>query len=120
MKKWLKPIIDIATEEGWNTNWEDNNGAIIAEFSQRSPAGEDFSFTSQGNSERELIQDVMEYAYNFSIDEHIEMWLGAKANGTSGVPSVSVLCKDAEAIHEMLRDLGAILRENEYNKEKKG
>lgn len=39
------------------------------------------------------------------MDDHIEMWVKAKENGTSGVPSIRRLVEDAEDISEMLKEL---------------
>lgn len=76
------------------------------ELCQYSPAGEDFSFCV---SIENFVEDVAEYAANFDIDDHIEMWLEAKRNGTRGVPSALVLVDDAYAIDEMLRELASAL-----------
>ena len=56
-----------------------------------------------------LPAEVREYAAGFDIDEHIEMWIEARRNGTSGVPSTRELVKDAEDIDKMLQELAAAL-----------
>ena len=53
--------------------------------------------------------DVREYAAGFDIDEHIEMWIEARKNGVSGVPSTRELVKDAEDIDKMLQEIAAAL-----------
>ena len=76
------------------------------ELRKYSPAGEDFSFTTDIEN---FVEEVKEYAAHFDLDEHIEMWIEARRSGTSGVPSTRELVKDAEDIDEMLQELAAAL-----------
>lgn len=62
---------------------------------------------------KNFIQNVKEYAANFDIDEHIELWIEAKRNGVKGVPSTRELVYDAEAICKMLQELAAALAKEE-------
>lgn len=62
---------------------------------------------------KNFIQNVKEYAANFDIDEHIELWIEAKRNGVKGVPSTRELVYDAEAIDKMLQELAAALAKEE-------
>ena len=50
---------------------------------------------------------------SFDIDEHVETWIGAKKNGTAGVPSAVTLVRDATAIDKMLEELADALAEVE-------
>ena len=102
----LNKIIKTSEALGWSV--EDDGDAVS--FYQYSPAGEDFRFTvGKGN----IIEEVKEYAAYFDIDEHIEMWIEAKRNGVSGVPSTRELVHDAEDIDSMLQELAATLSELE-------
>lgn len=95
-----------------NLNWEIykyDDGTV--ELRTESPAGEDFSFSVNSKN---FIDDIKEFAANFDIDEHIEMWVEAKNNGVSGVPSIRELVKDAEDIDEMLQELTIALCKVEY------
>lgn len=75
------------------------------ELSKYSPAGEDFSFAVEHNNNvEEAIEEIKRYAYDFDVDEHVEMWVSARGN-VSGVPDVSTLVEDAKAIQEMLDEL---------------
>jgi hypothetical protein len=107
-KASLNPkIIEAAEKLDWTVK-EYQDGT--AEFSQYSPAGEDFSFTV--NTEN-AAQEIYEYYDNFDVDDHIEMWVEAKQNGVAGVPSIRRLVEDAEAISEMLKTLaGAVMSDN--------
>lgn len=78
------------------------------ELEKYSPAGEDFIMCLEVKNFPEA---VAEYAAGFDIDEHIEMWIEAKKNGTRGVPSTRELVHDAEAIYKMLQELSAALAE---------
>lgn len=99
-KASLNPKIrEIAESLEWTVK---EYGDGTAEFSQYSPAGEDFSFYV--NAEK-AETEIYEYYDNFDVDDHIEMWVKARENGTSGVPSIRRLVEDAEAISEMLKEL---------------
>lgn len=107
-KASLNPkIIEAAEKLDWTVK-EYQDGT--AEFSQYSPAGEDFSFTV--NTEN-AAQEIYEYYDNFDVDDHIEMWIEAKQNGVAGVPSIRRLVEDAETISEMLKTLaGAVMSDD--------
>lgn len=83
---------------------EDSDGSI--ELEKYSPAGEDFIITVGAEN---FVDNVKEYAASFDQDEHIEMWISARRNGTHGVPSARELVKDAEAIDAMLKELAEAL-----------
>lgn len=107
-KEKLNPkIIKIAEKLDWTVNvYEDGT----AEFSQYSPAGEDFSFTVNAEN---AAKEIYEYYDNFDVDDHIEMWVEAKQNGVAGVPSIRRLVEDAEAISEMLKVLAGAVMQND-------
>ena len=85
---------------GWNVTEYEKNEWNIAQYS---PAGEDFSFSiTHNDSIKDAILEIFCYAYNFDVDEHIEMWVEARNNGVSGVPNARTLVHDAEDIQEML------------------
>lgn len=96
----LNKIIEIAEILDWNVNIDIESDYI--EFSQYSPAGEDFSFAVNTLKPKEIIEEVVKYANDFDIDEHIEMWIDARRNGVSSVPSIRELVDDAEEISKML------------------
>jgi glycine cleavage system regulatory protein len=92
----------------------DESGNV--ELSKYSPAGEDFSFSVEVNG---FVENVKEYSANFDIDEHVEMWIQARKNKASGVPTTRELVKDAEDISEMLKELSSILWKAELVAQKK-
>lgn len=95
----ITKIREIAECLGWRVV-EYDNGTV--DFSKYSPAGEDFSFTVNA---KEAEKEIYEFYNDFDVDEHIEMWIGARQNGVSGVPSTRQLVEDAEDISEMLKEL---------------
>lgn len=102
---------EVIEEEGWTIHECTFAGdAPGYELSQYSPAGEDFSFAIEAD---DLVENVREYYVCFDPDEHIEMWIEAKHNGVSGVPSARELVEDADAIEKMLESLWTALRDAE-------
>lgn len=97
-------LVEIAEKLDWNVSLSDDQ----IELESYSPAGEDLVFYIENNDH--LGKQIFEYADNFDEDEHIEMWLEAKKNGTSGVPSARELVHDAEDIQKMLDELAEATR----------
>ena len=74
----------------------------------------DFDAEDQCSSFRDSLESYYE---DFDIDEHVEMWVEARRNGISGVPSIRELVKDAEEIDAMILKLSQTLREMEVEDE---
>ena len=75
------------------------------ELEKYSPAGEDFIFGVQKGN---FIKNVREYADDFDVDEHVELWI--EGRGKRGVPATArELVEDAEAIRDMLNELAVAL-----------
>lgn len=85
--------------EGLGWKWTDCGDFI--ELENWSPAGEDLILTF---NKRSLPDELRAYAATWDIDEHIRMWVQASQHDSS-IPSVRVLCRDAEDIDQMLQDL---------------
>ena len=103
-KKQIKEVLE---KLDWCMYEDDCGGADLRKVS---PAGEDFGFFVNLDN---FVEEVNEYVLNFDTEEHIEMWVQAKMEGVSGVPSVRELVKDADDIKEMLEELLDSLREVE-------
>lgn len=99
MKITYKQLVDICDKEGWEVYPSDDT----IDIRQGSPRGEDFGFTIDKN--KDYVEQIENYADNFDADEHVEMWVEAKRNGVSGVPSITELVDDARDIQKMLYDL---------------
>lgn len=85
-----------------------NNGWSIFEYDdfwdirKYSPAGEDFGFSVEKEN---IIENIVNYAYDFDVDEHVKM-LVENMDTVRGVPqSVRTLVYDADDIADMLKDL---------------
>ena len=106
MKKQLaKKYEDVLRKHDWKIIGYYDDGRV--ELETFSPAGEDFCVCVDVENFPQAMQD---YADDFDINEHIEMWILAKRNGVSGVPSASELVDDAFAIQSMLNRLALDLR----------
>ena len=104
MKKLRKKYIDVLEKLDWSVAGYTGDGRV--EIETYSPAGEDFVICV---GIKDFPYEVMEYYEHFDVDDHIEMWVEAKQNGVSGVPSIRRLVEDAEAISEMLKTLAGAL-----------
>lgn len=119
----MKILLSKAEELGWlSSSWieESQNGRTYVEIGQYSPAGEDFSMIIDFDAEDQCssFRDSLESYYeDFDIDGHVEMWVEARKNGISGVPSIRELVKDAEEIDAMILKLSQTLREMEVEDE---
>lgn len=114
----MEELINKIESQGWKVsqcNYGDGETGL--ELQQYSPAGEDFIFSiCCNNSVDKAIKEIEDYAYYFDEDEHVEMWAEAKYHGNGNcddIPSIRELVYDAEAIHNMLRELAKFLI-NEY------
>ncbi len=119
----MKILLTKAEELGWwSSAWieESQNNRTYVEMGQHSPAGEDFSMIIDFDAEDQCssFRDSLESYYeDFDIDEHVEMWVEARRNGISGVPSIRELVKDAEEIDAMILKLSQTLQEMEVEDE---
>lgn len=106
MKELEKKYLDVLEARDWSVSSYTEDGRV--ELETYSPAGEDFVMCVDVENFPEA---VAEYAADFDIDEHIEMWIEAKNSGTRGVPSARELVHDAEEIDKMLQELAIALAE---------
>ena len=106
MKKLKKKYLAVLEKLGWVVSSYEDDGRV--EIEKHSPAGEDFLMCVEVEN---FPDAVREYYLDFDVDEHIEMWIEARRNGTGGVPSTRELVKDAEDIEKMLEELSDALAE---------
>lgn len=119
--KNLKTMLLVKADE---LEWSVHIDGDYWEFEKYSPAGEDFIFSVTVEDVKNVWREVRQYANDFDTEEHIEMWVEAKKNLVSGIPSIRRLVEDADAIDEMLDELADALREvtdshEEFKKKKK-
>lgn len=111
MKITKKKIVEVAESLGWTvrfnkqTRWADGKTEKYVEFSQESPAGEDFSFYVFYDALHDIAHEIYTWWQDFDVEEHVKMWMEAKSNGVRGVPDVVTLVKDAQDIDGMCEKL---------------
>ncbi len=106
MKKLEQKYLDVLEKHEWAVSSYTDDGRV--EIEKYSPAGEDFLICVEVEN---FPDAVMEYYESFDVDDHIDMWVEARRNGVSGIPSTRRLAIDAEAIDEMLKELAYALAE---------
>ena len=114
MKNLNERVIKAIEGLGWVVKEYDEEYML----EQSSPAGEDI--VEYISKDEDVISQVWDIYNSFDEDEHVEMWLQAKQNGTAGVPSARELVKDAEEIRQMyhLLALAVVAAVEEPNKKK--
>ncbi|KAB0577253.1 hypothetical protein EI53_01280 [Fusobacterium naviforme] len=106
MKRLKKKYLDVLEEQEWSVSSYTGDGRV--ELEKYSPAGEDFLMCVELEN---FPRAVAQYYEDFDPDEHIEMWIEARRNGTRGVPNTRALVHDAEDIEKMLEKLADALAE---------
>ena len=89
MTKNIKKILE---KNGFDVTKSDEQYFIH----QYTPEGEDWGFYIDN------LVDIIDYAENFDVEDEFEMWVDAKRNGISGVPSISDLWQDQLWKQELL------------------
>lgn len=88
--KIIKEVIQCAETNGWHVDAEkhQDKNIVIFEFSQFTPAGQDFFFsaTMQGRSLESLVSDMEEYYEGFDADAEAYLWLDSNGHGKNGAP----------------------------------
>lgn len=77
-------LLSKAEEMGWNWDAyiEPDNRRTYVEIGQASPAGEDFSMIidfKEKDQAKSFKENLQMYYEDFDVDEHIEMWIEARA-----------------------------------------
>lgn len=105
----LNKLLAKAEELDWSYNicTEEYTGRSYVELEKYSPEGEDFIMTiefDKGDEVDSFLEDLKEYADDFDVDEHVEMWIPSRGKG--GCPSsIFDLLVDAKAIKDMIYEL---------------
>lgn len=86
---------------GWTVE-RSGNEVMLGNFS---PAGEELCETLYLDGKDNIPKQAYDIYDDFDEEEHAAMWLEAKPNGTSGVPSIQRLVHDAEEITRMYEQL---------------
>ena len=84
---------------------QQDKNIVIFEFSQFTPAGQDFFFstTMQGRSLESLVSDMEEYYEGFDADSEAYLWLDGNGHGKNGAPyHMEDVLADMEAAEDMV------------------
>lgn len=93
MPELRQEYLDILEKREWSVSGYTDDGRVELEW--WSPAGEDFLVCVNVEN---FPDEILDYSDDFDPDEHIEMWVEARANGRQDVPGARRLAKDAEDI----------------------
>ena len=108
MPELRKEYQEILEERDWRVCCYTEDGSVELEWF--SPAGEDFIVCVEVEN---FPDEILDYSDGFDIDEHIEMWVEARANGGRDIPCARILVHDAEEIEKELDELAFELQEAE-------
>mgnify|MGYP004499967607 FL=1 len=113
-------IVEIAEENGWKVDVESNDGYNFSyEFSQGSPAGQDFSFEveMEDNNVYTLLNDIKNYYDRYDCSYEAYLWLDNTGHGTNGAPfNMKDVYEDMESCEEMIFELWKLLSEEDWEK----
>lgn len=111
-------IIEIAESYGWTVRiYDAPGGEIELEFSQGSPAGEDFFFCVYVTDMSEAPEEIKRYNSSFDPNEHAKIW--AESSGTRSIPELDVLVEDSKDIQKMINQLTVGMLNDEVNTQKR-
>lgn len=91
MPELRQEYLDILEKREWSVSGYTDDGRVELEW--WSPAGEDFLVCVNVEN---FPDEILNYSDDFDPDEHIEMWVVARANGRQDVPCARRIAKDAE------------------------
>lgn len=108
MPELRKEYQEILEERDWRVCCYTEDGRVELEWFL--PAGEDFIVCVEVEN---FPDEILDYSDGFDMDEHIEMWVEARANGGRDIPCARILVHDAEEIEKELDELAFELQEAE-------
>ena len=106
-------IEKIAEELGWTVTWDNNNdGTKFVNFSQYSPAGQDFSVELEYKTLGEIEDRLREYYDSYDPSEEAYYWLDHHGHGKNGAPYEMIdVYNDMKACKEMIDKLACAIEE---------
>lgn len=109
----IEQITSVATSLGWHVGITSATGIVEFEFSQYTPAGQDFNFSVEmkGNDPDSLLDDIERYYEDFDPDYEASLWIGDDGHGRNGAPyHIKDIVRDMEAAEEMIDTLHQALK----------
>lgn len=111
----IQKIVSVANRKKWSVSTDETKeGHILFEFSQFTPAGQDFSFsaTMTDGDPSTLVEEIKQYYEGFDVDEEAYLWIGPDGHGRNGAPyHIKDIVRDMEATEEMVYQLYEALNE---------
>ena len=108
-----KKIEKIAEKLGWTVTWDKNNdGMKFVNFSQYSPAGQDFNVELDYKTLGEIEDKLREYYDNYDPSYEAYLWLAESGHGKNGAPYEMIdVYNDMKACEEMIDKLACAIEE---------
>ena len=110
----IEQITTVATGLGWQVSADDSTSGIVQfEFSQYTPAGQDFNFSAdmKGNDPDSLLTEIERYYEGFDPDYEASLWIGDDGHGKRGAPyHIKDIVSDMEAAEAMVSTLYETLK----------
>lgn len=106
-------IEKIAEELGWTVTWDENNdGTKFVNFSQYSPAGQDFNVELEYKTLGEIEDKLREYYDSYDPSYEASLWLDDDGHGKNGAPYEMIdVYNDMKACEEMIDKLACAIEE---------
>lgn len=101
LEAWIDEFNDISSD--WTAHNESGDyiifyeGNVMEDYSEEMDVPETFE---------KLVDECYRRGEWFDPDEHVEMWVEARHNGVSGIPSTRELVDEADQIADSLDNLG--------------
>lgn len=110
----VEQIITIANSLDWQVTADTSTPNIVEfEFSQYTPAGQDFDFCAEmkDNDPDTLLEGIKQYYEDYDPDYEAYLWIGADGHGKNGAPyHIKDIVSDMEAAEEMIDTLYQALK----------
>jgi len=113
-KKELKTITEAAENLGWGVGYDADECEF--EFSDYSPAGQDFRFSITATSADELYVRLRKRCDDFDCSEEAYLWLDDTGHGKNGAPhDMKDVYEDMEACLDMMNALADCIDEVRFD-----
>ena len=109
----IEQITSVATSLGWHVGITSATGIVEFEFSQYTPAGQDFNFCVEMKDDDldSLLDDIERYYEAFDPDYEASLWIGDDGHGKRGAPyHIKDIVNDMEAAEKMIDELHETLK----------
>lgn len=109
----IEQITSVATGLGWHVDTTSAPSIVEFEFSQYTPAGQDFNFSAEmkDNDPDSLLDDIERYYEAFDPDYEASLWIGDDGHGKRGAPyHIKDIVNDMEAADKMIDELHETLK----------